>query len=177
MNEADQARTARNRKLVRGCLMAFVGVWALILLVVAIGAIIVWRWSRTPEGQDVVSRLSEGVDVMRDSMSGPGPEAMQRLGCDQAMVIPASRVMQAVDPSKPISAEQDATILMCQVGMLGHAPGCPEIAAVWLDVNEGLAPAPFIVGVQRSGTAGRLCEESYLPDGTLAPKQGAAQGR
>lgn len=177
MNEADQARVQRNRKLVRGCLVAFVGLWVVVLLIVAVGAFITWRWSQTPTGKEVFSRVSEGVDVMRDSMSGPGPEAMQRLGCDTAMVIPASRVMRAVDPDKPLSPDQDATILMCQVGLLGQAPSCPDISAAWLGINNGLAPTPYVVGVQRQGVAGRLCEQAYLPDGTLAPTTPGASQR
>ena len=169
MQEADAARIARNRKLVRGCLAVFVGAWALVLLVVAIGAILAWRWSQTPTGKEVFSRVSDGVDVMRDSMSGPGPDALHALGCDTAMVIPASRVVKAMDPDKNLPPDQDATILMCQVGMFGPAPSCADVARAWLGVNSGLAPAPFIAGVQRNGTAGRICEERYTPDGTLLP--------
>ncbi len=170
MPEEVSPNAERNRKLVRGCLAVVLGVWALILLVGVVAAVLFWQWSRTPEGREIVDRASKGVDVLQQSMSGPGAEALRATGCETAMILDGSAMVDVIAPDKAMPEGEGITAIICQTGMLATPVPCETLARTWVDFNGGLAPWPFMVQSQRSG-GGQVCQQSYEPDGSLSLRQ------
>lgn len=171
MSEADQRRVARNQALVRGCLIAVAAVCGLVLLVVAVVGVLAWRWSRTPEGQETISRVSQGVDVMTEAMAAPGVDALKRLGCETAMVMDMEQAAQVIAPGEILEEGTPRHVVLCQRGLFGDLPTCDEVARAYVSALGGVAEGSFQVLVQRQNDRQAGCSRTYLPDGTLAPEQ------
>lgn len=152
-----------------GCLLA-VGIVAAVLGVIfVIGAFIVYRVVKSPEGQKAVTLIGEGSKAMRDGMNAPGTAELKALGCTQPIVIDAER-MVALGELLGADAGQKSTkpdfkmTVVCQVSKRAAAPSCDTVASTY--VAAAAPTASFLVTLQVAGSPEAGCNAVYDASGT-----------
>ena len=72
---------------------------ATILVIVGVGAAIFL--TQTTDGKRMWAGTKDGVVLLLDAKKAPGTQALRKLGCDLAMVMPMDRLMKVVEQMVP----------------------------------------------------------------------------
>jgi len=161
-----------------GCLTVLyvvLGLFALMAVTFGVGTCM---FLRSETGQKVVKTAREGFSVLREATSAPGTKELREAGCDVAMVMAFSRMIDVLKEIAPEAAQRtstdqlpgNGTLIMCQLqpGAI-DAPDCATVARTYGSAVQDAAPR-FGVIVQEAGAQKARCRGTYGRDGQfIAP--------
>ena len=184
MAEFQQVRGARDQR--SGCLTVVyvvLGLFALTALTFGVGTCM---FVRSDTGQKVIRTAREGFSAVREASSAPGTKELRDAGCEIAMVMAFSRMIEVLKEIVPEGAEQpsveqfpgNGTVIMCQLGPGAiDPPDCAEVARTYGSAVQDAAPR-FGVIVQEAGNRKARCQGTYARDGQfIEPLEGDKRGR
>jgi hypothetical protein len=151
-----------------GCLLA-VGIVAAVLGVIfVVGAFIVYRVVKSPEGQKAVTLIGEGSKAMRDGLNAPGTTELKALGCTQPMVVDAEKMVAlgqllGADAGTKSAKPDFSVTVVCQVSKRAAAPTCDAVASTY--VAAAAPTSSFLVTLQVAGAPEAGCHAVYDASG------------
>jgi hypothetical protein len=157
---------APKKKSTSGCLIALAVVGGLGVLVVALAAFGLYRFSTTKEGKMVFGVIGEATKMAAEAQSAPGAAEVRALGCDQGMVMDMNKmgkIFEQLDASAPPS-DQLSVMVFCQVGVFAKAPTCDAVAHTYhAAVGSHRGFAAYVT--HSGGHGGEVCSSLYDADG------------
>jgi hypothetical protein len=149
-----------------GCLIALAIVGGLVLLVVAVGAFGIYKFSQSKEGKMIFGVAGETIKIMTEAQAAPGAAEVRALGCDQGMVLDLEKMQKLfsyLDASAPPSGEF-SVMVMCQVGYGNDKPpSCDQVSRAYRSA-VGAPARGYIATVQKQG-GHAACSVLYDPSG------------
>ena len=171
MANVNPQQVQKNKASGKGCLIALGVFGAFLAVSVIIGGIVVYKIMSSPEGRKIVAAVGETTKLTQEAMKAPGTAELRKLGCDQAMVIDAERMMSIVESFVPDSGGKpdlsEKLMVMCQMGMLGKSPPtCDDVAKTYAAAVPS-GTSNFLVQVTAQGDNKPHCQARYSPSGDL----------
>src|SRR5580658_5227949 len=88
-------RPAPPKKSNRGCFVALAIVGGIGLVLVAVVAIVVYRFANSKEGKMVLGTIGDMAELVTEAQHAPGTKEVTALGCDTAMAMDMDK-MQSI---------------------------------------------------------------------------------
>ena len=158
------------KKSSKGCLTVLLVLGAIAGLICLVGGFFAWRASQDPELQKVLGAVTKGAQVVVKGTKAPGAEELRGAGCQQALVLSVSEMMEAASEFIDAGALDELNVgvaLMCQVPLRSGAPDCAKLAQVY--VKAAKPTEAFMVTVRATGDQKPVCDASF--DATGQPQE------
>jgi hypothetical protein len=163
------------KKSNRGCFIALAVVGGIGFVVVGAAGVGIYLFAHSTQGKQVLGTIGDMAELAVDAQHAPGAKEVAALGCDTAMAMDMDKMQRIMKERFDASASTlpaFSVMVVCQVGMLGKAPSCEDVASTYL-AAAGPPARGFVASVQRGGHSQPLCSTLYDPAGTkvkdLAP--------
>lgn len=157
----------RPAKTNAGCLIALAVLGGVVVLVGAIVAYGVWRFSTSKTGSTILAVAGEGAKVMIDAQNMPGAADLRAMGCKSAGVVDIARfdaVMRKHLDAGIMPARTFSLVVGCTVADGARVFACDDVARAYVRA-VGRASGRFAVSVREESASSCSCVTLYEPTG------------